>query len=284
MAVVRLRAVRADRAVGRHADAGERHPRVDSRHTADQRRQGRHRSRGAETSRCTAQATCSAWTRGQIVRRYPAPGATNAEETFHAHIEFDRPEVPWAFSAHTPGNQMPRVARARRVRARRGRVGAGAGRAAADRGGGCRAAAAAGHRVGLGTCAGQRRNFIVERSAVHGVRAGQRVAAAGRAHPDAEHQLRRVPGPDDRRRAQGRARPDRRHARPRLDASRTARSVCRSTTAGSSAPRPDGDFARLARRLEGVAAPWEIGRRTMDTSRPGDPLDDLGPATAAVGR
>ena len=44
---------------------------------------------------------------GQIVRRYPPPGATTAEETFHAHIEFDRPEVPWAFSAHTAGEQMP---------------------------------------------------------------------------------------------------------------------------------------------------------------------------------
>ena len=43
---------------------------------------------------------------GQIVRRYPAPGSTNAEETFHAHIEFDRPEVPWAFSAQTPQDTM----------------------------------------------------------------------------------------------------------------------------------------------------------------------------------
>src|SRR5699024_828145 len=34
---------------------------------------------------------------------------------------------------------------------------------------------------------------------------------------------------------------------------------------------PDGDFARLARRLEGVAAPWQIGRRTIDSSRPGEP-------------
>ena len=43
---------------------------------------------------------------GQIVRRYPAPGSTNAEETFHAHIEFDRPELPWAFSAQTAGDRM----------------------------------------------------------------------------------------------------------------------------------------------------------------------------------
>ena len=43
---------------------------------------------------------------GQVVRRYPSPGSVNAEETFHAHIEFDRPELPWTFSAQTPGNTM----------------------------------------------------------------------------------------------------------------------------------------------------------------------------------
>lgn len=35
----------------------------------------------------------------QIVRRYPAPGATTAEEVVLAHVEFDRPELPWQFSA-----------------------------------------------------------------------------------------------------------------------------------------------------------------------------------------
>lgn len=34
----------------------------------------------------------------QIIRRYPAPGTWTAEETVLAHIEFDRPELPWAFS------------------------------------------------------------------------------------------------------------------------------------------------------------------------------------------
>ncbi len=43
----------------------------------------------------------------QVVRRYPPPGSTNAEETFYAHIEFDRPELPWAFSAATPEVRMP---------------------------------------------------------------------------------------------------------------------------------------------------------------------------------
>ena len=35
----------------------------------------------------------------QIIRRHPAPGTPDAEETDLAHVEFDRPELPWAFSA-----------------------------------------------------------------------------------------------------------------------------------------------------------------------------------------
>lgn len=38
----------------------------------------------------------------QIVRRYPAPGTANAEETVLAHVEFDRPELPWAFTGAAP--------------------------------------------------------------------------------------------------------------------------------------------------------------------------------------
>jgi hypothetical protein len=45
--------------------------------------------------------------RAQIIRRYPAPGTNTAEETVLAHIEFDRPELPWAFSpAPQPGQPI----------------------------------------------------------------------------------------------------------------------------------------------------------------------------------
>ena len=37
----------------------------------------------------------------QIIRRYPRPGVPDAEETFLAHIEFDRPELPWLFTPAT---------------------------------------------------------------------------------------------------------------------------------------------------------------------------------------
>ena len=38
----------------------------------------------------------------QIVRRVPADGTAAAEESFLAHIEFDRPELPWLFSPLAP--------------------------------------------------------------------------------------------------------------------------------------------------------------------------------------
>lgn len=39
---------------------------------------------------------------GQIIRREPSPGAADAEETFMAQIEFDRPDIPWLFSPLAP--------------------------------------------------------------------------------------------------------------------------------------------------------------------------------------
>ncbi len=44
--------------------------------------------------------------RDQIIRRYPAPGTLTAEETVLAHIEFDRPELPWQFSAARAGDRL----------------------------------------------------------------------------------------------------------------------------------------------------------------------------------
>jgi hypothetical protein len=44
----------------------------------------------------------------QVIRRYPTPETTNAEDSFLAHIEFDRPELPWLFSPAAPnGNLLP---------------------------------------------------------------------------------------------------------------------------------------------------------------------------------
>jgi hypothetical protein len=45
---------------------------------------------------------------GQIIRRFPMPGTRDAEENLLAHIEFDRPELPWLFSPlAAPNDRLP---------------------------------------------------------------------------------------------------------------------------------------------------------------------------------
>ncbi|KUI27672.1 hypothetical protein AU196_21105 [Mycobacterium sp. IS-1742] len=39
----------------------------------------------------------------QIIRRHPAPGTVNAEPGDLAHVEFDRPDLPWQFTPTGPG-------------------------------------------------------------------------------------------------------------------------------------------------------------------------------------
>jgi hypothetical protein len=46
---------------------------------------------------------------GQVIRRYPQPGAMHAEDTFLAHVEFDRPDFPWIFSPAAPGDGGSRL-------------------------------------------------------------------------------------------------------------------------------------------------------------------------------
>ena len=117
-------------------------------------REGRRRHRSP--SRSTGPATCAA----SIARRSSAatqrPGHETAEETVLAHIEFDRPELPWAFSpAPQPRHADQAMARAHRraacprpVGARRGRHdAAGAARAVG-------AAPAARGMPSVGACAG----------------------------------------------------------------------------------------------------------------------------------
>lgn len=48
---------------------------------------------------------------GQIVRRYPAPNTPDAQDTFLAYVEFDRPELPWLFTPFAPsGPNQERLA------------------------------------------------------------------------------------------------------------------------------------------------------------------------------
>lgn len=215
--------------------------------------------------------------RRQIVRRYPAPGSTNAEETFHAHIEFDRPELPWAFSAQTKGDAMrawlalvvferdevewePAQSGLQPIASVPGstlpplETAWAWAHAQAPRGSASLSARlSTGYapvnvaRLMAARILTQNTNYVacLVPTTDAGVRAGLGLGDGGTLAPawTGQEGTVRLPVYD------------------RWEF-RTA---------------PDGDFARLARRLKGVAAPWEIGRRTMDASRPGMPLPDLDP-------
>lgn len=216
---------------------------------------------------------------GQVVRRYPAPGSTKAEETFHAHIEFDRPEVPWAFSAHTAADRM-RAWIALVVFEK--------------------------HEVQWEPMqAGLRPIIAVDAALLPPLNQGwawaHAQATAGTPSLSARLSTAWAPVNVARLLAARVLTQNTDYVAcvvPTTDAGvRAGLGVGGGTldpawTAGAGIVRlpvydswefrtaPDGDFARLARRLVGVPAPWEVGRRIMDTSRPGAPLDDLQPNEA----
>ena len=215
----------------------------------------------------------------QIVRRYPAPGSTNAEETFHAHIEFDRPELPWAFGAETPADRMrPWLAL---VVFERDEV------VWEPAQGGLQPVASVpaallppldsswawAHAQATAGSA----SLEARLSTAHAPVNVSRLLAARILADSTDYVACLVPTTDAGRRAglglEGGA------LGPAWTPSDgTVRLPVYDRWEFRTAP--DGDFARLARRLKGVAAPWPIGRRTIDASRPGDPLEDLGPRDA----
>lgn len=212
---------------------------------------------------------------GQIVRRYPAAGSTNAEETFHAHIEFDRPEVPWAFSAQTPSDTM---------------------------------------RAWLALVVLERDEVAWEPMQSAGLQPIMSVDAAllppldtswawahaqtlsGTSSLSARLSTAYAPVNVSRLLAARVLTQNTNYVACLVPSTDVGRQAGLGVDGGTLAPAwtqqdgtvrlpvydhwefrtaPDGDFARLARRLVGVPAPWRIGRRTMDASRPGDPLEAL---------
>lgn len=221
---------------------------------------------------------------GQVARRYPAPGSTNAEETFHAHIEFDRPELPWAFSAQTPGDSMGAwlaLVVLEKVEVEWEPVRGGLQpvmSVAADRL--PRLAPPLGE-AGPGAWAHAQ-------------------ASAGSASLPARLSTAYAPVNVSRLLASRVLTQDTDYVACLVPTTEAGRLAGLGTPGGGLGPAwtpqdgvvrlpvcdhwefrtaPDGDFARLARRLEAVAAPWRIGRRLLDTSRPGQPLPDLGQGT-----
>jgi len=211
---------------------------------------------------------------GQIVRRYPAPGATNAEETFHAHIELDRPELPWAFSAHGAENRMPAwLALVVFERDEAEWEPAQAGLAPI-------VSVPAALLPSLGEswawahaqAPGGTPSLSARLSTAYAPVNVSRLLAARVLTQSTNYVACLVPTTDAGRKA-GLGLPAGTLEPAWTPQDGTVRLPVYDRWEFRTAP--DGDFARLARRLEGVAAPWEIGRRIMDASRPGDPLEDL---------
>lgn len=213
----------------------------------------------------------------QILRRYPAPGSTTAEETFHAHIEFDRPELPWAFSAQTPQARMrPWLTLVAVPVAAVSWEPATAGTPAVlsvdsdqlpdlDQAWGMAHAQVAGGPA----------STSARLSTAHAPANLSRLLAARVLTQDTAYVAALVPTTNA-----GVA------AGLGLPAPAALDHAWRRGTGAVRLPvydrwefrtGPDGDFPRLARRLHGVPAPWRIGRRILDTARPGAPLTDLAP-------
>lgn len=220
----------------------------------------------------------------QVVRRYPAPGTVDAEETCHPHIEFDRPELPWAFSAQTPGDMMrPWVALVVLEEREVTWLPGGTGLHPVvqvrddhlpDPGGLHRWAHAQTVGDGGGPALGARLSTAYAPVNV------SRLLAARVLTEDTDYVACLVPTTDlGARAAQGLGGGTLAPAWTGTGAGLVQLPVYDSWRFRTA---PDGDFPSLARRLQAVRAPWQVGRRTLDTSRPGDPLDDL--AAGAPGR
>jgi hypothetical protein len=220
----------------------------------------------------------------QIVRRYPAPGTLTAEETVLAHVEFDRPELPWAFSAAPPvGALRPwltlivveraaaawepasgllpvlQVALAQLPPLADAHLWAHAQSAQADNGA----------------------SLAVRMSPEYAKVNLSRLLSPRVLRQDTDYIAAVVPTTD---------------VGVRGGLGLTGGTLEPAWTAASIDPvrlpvfdswefrtGPDGDFATLALRLQGVVAPYEVGRRFIDVSQPGKPLDPL-PAGAPGGK
>lgn len=221
----------------------------------------------------------------QIIRRYPLPEAVNVEDTFLAHVEFDRPVVPWLFS--------PMAAQGARLTPWIALVVLTQGRYSV--------------KPGAGGLPDQVETFLGELPPTDDAWAWAHAQLVGPADTG--------PTIDDRLTPSYGAANLSRLICPRRLAPETQYLACIVPTFNAGATRAlglpmpaalgmawtraadgsdadtgitlpvysawrfstgeDGDFGSLALKLHGVPAPWQVGRRLTEMSRPGGGLPDL---------
>ncbi|OUS97410.1 hypothetical protein [Rhodococcus sp. NCIMB 12038] len=210
---------------------------------------------------------------GSIIRRHPAPTTQTAEVTDLAHIEFDRPELPWAFSAvaaraskvmrpwltlivvrqsvvqwdsipglpprlFVPPSELPDLENA--------------------------------HLWGHAQAARSGASLPARLSPEHAPINLSRLVSPRVLEPDTDYVAALVPTTDvgvQRGLGTGGGTLDKAWRRSSPDTV-----VLPVYDRWEFRTGPAGDFATLALRLVGVAAPWEVGRRAVDISSPGDPM------------
>lgn len=220
----------------------------------------------------------------QIVRRFPNHGTISAEENMLAHIEFDRPDLPWLFSPHAPaGDRLPPwlalvVCEAAvstlqpgpaglpaRLLTRRGQL-----QSLAD-------SWAWAHAQILGNSAGA--PSVADRlSASFGPTNLSRVLCPRKLSPNRSYIAALVPAFDCGVQAAlgktgGTLGPAWIRAADGSDAEVEIVLPVFDTWQFSTAPA--GDFEKLAGKLHGMSAPWNVGRRLIDMSQPRGHLDPL---------
>jgi hypothetical protein len=221
----------------------------------------------------------------QVVRREPTPNAQHVEETFLAHIEFDRPELPWLFT--------PAVPQANRLRPWLVLVVLDADAAVIEAGA---AELPSRLRTVLGQLPSLDGSWAWAHAQVVGGLGGAPTLADRLSESHAPTNLSRIICP--RRLSDGRSYVA--ALVPAYDAGVQAglglpggtlapawTRAADGSDAGSPVVLPvydswrfstaaKGDFESLAKKIEGIPAPWSVGRRIIDASHPRGGMQRLG--------
>jgi hypothetical protein len=220
----------------------------------------------------------------QIIRRYPEPGTPNAENTYFAHVEFDRPDFPWLFTPFAPvANRLPPWMALVVLDAAHAIITSGVN----------------GLPPTVQTRFGELQSLNDSWAWAHA-----QIIGAANSGPPVATRLSDAFGPVNLSRiiCPRRLSPNKNYIAclvPAFDAGmKAALGVHGGTTDPawtrvqgdddheitlpvfdhwSFSTAADGDFMSLAKKLVGIPAPWNVGRRVIDTSHPGFAISNLAP-------